>query len=150
MDKKIKWKGENMQIIECKGYELEKAQPNTSEDFFNRSEVTFVEEGEQKTFHLLYVRYFDEVILQFTPFAKDPIFNVNGVDVYFKDIVAIVCLLKNPRFRSRKRVYINSQKEFSLYFEGINFEKLKELFEQIHSNGSYKLNSPLQFIEQQQ
>jgi hypothetical protein len=137
-----------MQILECKGYELEKAQPNTSEDFFNRSEVRFVEDGEEKTFHLLYIRYFDEMFSQFTPFEADPVFTVSGKEVYFRDLVAIVCLLKNPSFRHRKRVYINTQKEFSQYFSGVNFEKLQVLFQQMIQNGSYELNSPLLLIEQ--
>lgn len=137
-----------MQILECKGYELEKAQPNTSEDFFNRSEVRFVEDGEEKTFHLLYIRYFDEVFSQFTPFQENPIFTVEGKDVFFKDIVGIVCLIKNPGFRHRKRVYINTQKEFEQYFSDINVEKLKELFEKVLQQGKYELLSPLSFIEQ--
>ncbi|KAA0550323.1 hypothetical protein FZW96_03005 [Bacillus sp. BGMRC 2118] len=137
-----------MQILECKGYELEKAQPNTSEDFFNRSEVRFVEDGEEKTFHLLYIRYFDEVFNQFTPFEENPIFTVSGQEVFFKDIVAIVCLIKNPSFRHRKRVYINNQREFEQYFSAINVEKLKELVEGVWQQGKYNLDSPLLFIEQ--
>ncbi|MDF0726165.1 hypothetical protein PY093_05485 [Cytobacillus sp. S13-E01] len=133
-----------MLIKNCKGYELEKAQSNTSEDFFNRSEVTFSVKGEEKTFHLLYIRYFDEVFASFTPYEQDPIFN----DVEFKDIVGLVCLLKNPGFQSRKRVYINSQKEFENYFKDIQFDKLPEIFESIRQKGSYELESPLHFIAQ--
>ncbi|WP_246942319.1 hypothetical protein [Bacillus pinisoli] len=137
-----------MQIIDCSGFELEKAQPNTSEDFFNQSEVTFVEDGEEKTFHLLYIRYFDEVFPEFTPFTEDPVFQVSGRDVLFKDIVALVCLLKNPGFRNRKRVYVNTQKEFSQYFKDIDYNKVKELFQVLADKGSYQLESPLLFIEQ--
>ncbi|MBM7661168.1 hypothetical protein JOC85_001940 [Bacillus mesophilus] len=137
-----------MQIIECFGSELEKAQPNTSEDFFNRSVVTFIEDGEEKTFNLLYIRYFDEVFSEFTPFTEDPIFTVNGREVMFKDMVALVCLLKNPGFRNRKRVYINTQKEFSHYFQDIDFDKVKEVFQQLTTQGSYQLESPLLFIQQ--
>ncbi len=43
-----------MVIIGYAGYELEKAQPNTSEDFFNRSEVTYIL-GEQKKHFLYYM-----------------------------------------------------------------------------------------------
>jgi hypothetical protein len=138
-----------MQILECKGHELEKAQPNTSEDFFNRSEVKFIEDGEEKTFQLLYIRFFDEVFSEFTPFEQDPIFTFGDTKVNFKDIVAIICLLKNPSFRQRKRVYINTQKEFAQYFEDVNYEKLKELFQQVVEHGSYDLTSPLLLIEQQ-
>lgn len=137
-----------MQIVDCSGFELEKAQPNTSEDFFNRSEVTFIENGEEKKFQLLYIRYFDEMFSEFTPFTEDPVFQVSGKDVMFKDIVALVCLLKNPGFRNRKRVYINTQKEFAQYFQNINYDKVKELFQQLSKNGSYQLDSALLFIEQ--
>lgn len=39
-----------MLINQSGGYELEKEKSNTSEDFFNRSEVTFVDEGEEKPY----------------------------------------------------------------------------------------------------
>ncbi|ANB61972.1 hypothetical protein [Anoxybacteroides amylolyticum] len=137
-----------MRIRRCYGYELEKAQPNTSEDFFNRSEVTFVEDGEEKTLHVLYVRYFDELFPTFTPYAQSPIFTVNGRDVSFKDIVALVCLLKNPSFRHRKRVYVSDEQEFRRYFEHIDFAKLPEIFSALEATGEYELLSPLLFIVQ--
>lgn len=137
-----------MIIKDCKGYELEKAQSNTSEDFFNRSEVTFLEDGEERTFHLLYLRYFDELFSTFTPFESDPIFNVGSREVMFKDIVALVCLLTNPGFRNRKRVYINTQKEFMEYFKDMKFEKIEEIFKVLESKGSYEVKSPLEFIAQ--
>ena len=88
-------------IKECQGYELEKAQPNTSEDFFNRADVTFIDQGEEKTFHLLYVRYFDETFPQLTPYKEEPMFTVGSRNVHFRDIVGLICLLKNPSFRHR-------------------------------------------------
>ncbi len=139
-----------MLIKQCKGYELEKAQSNTSEDFFNRSEVTFSVNGEERTFHLLYIRYFDEVFSQFTPYESDPVFTVGSTNIEFKDIVGLVCLLKNPGFQNRKRVYINTQKEFEEYFKDIEFGKLPEIFESILKSGSYELKSPLSFIVQTQ
>lgn len=39
-----------MIIIGYAGYELEKAKPNTSEDFFNRSEVTYILNNKERTF----------------------------------------------------------------------------------------------------
>jgi hypothetical protein len=137
-----------MRIRRCQGYELEKAQPNTSEDFFNRSEVTFFEDGVEKTLHVLYVRYFEESFPSFTPYEQDPIFTVGQRDVYFKDIVALVCLLKNPSFRHRKRIYVNEEKEFRRYFEHIEFTKLPEIFAALETNGEYELTSPLLFIVQ--
>lgn len=139
-----------MRITEIKGYELEKAQPNTSEDFFNRSEVTFVEGGEEKTFHVLYIRYFDENFSEFLPIDvnSDPIFQISEEEVNFKDLVAIICLIKNPSFRNRKRIYINTQEEFASYFEGVNISKLKEIFEELQLKGEYTLSSPLDFLAQ--
>ncbi|KKK36083.1 hypothetical protein WQ57_21275 [Mesobacillus campisalis] len=136
-----------MFIKQCSGYELEKEKSNTSEDFFNRSEVTFAEDGTEKTLHVLYVRYFDELISKFTPFEKDPIFSSGSREVTFKEIVALACLLKNPGYRHRKRVYINSEKEFAEVFEGFHFAKLEELFAKMEQQGGYEV-SPLEFILQ--
>lgn len=131
-------------INQSGGYELEKEKSNTSEDFFNRSEVTFVDEGEEKTLHVLYLRYFDEMFNEFTPYQQDPIFD----EVEFKEIVALVCLIKNPGLRHRKRVYINSKHEFAAYFQDIDFNKLPEIFQSLKQNKSYELKSPLAFIMQ--
>ncbi|MED4228861.1 hypothetical protein [Neobacillus cucumis] len=139
-----------MLIKECKGYELEKEKSNTSEDFFNRSEVTFVEDGQEKTLHVLYVRYFDELFQEFTPYKQNPIINHGTNEVYFKDIVALVCLLKNPGLQNRKRLYINSKYEFASYFQDINYNKLPEVFLGIQQNKEYELQSPLEFIGQPQ
>ena len=139
-----------MLIKECKGFELEKEKSNTSEDFFNRSEVTFVEDGEEKTLHVLYVRYFDQIISEFTPYQQDPIIVQEGIEVDFKDIVALVCLLKNPGLRSRKRLYINSKQDFASYFQDINFNKLPEILLALKQNNGFELRSPLEFIMQPQ
>ncbi|MBI0576205.1 hypothetical protein IEC97_02430 [Neobacillus cucumis] len=133
-----------MLINQSGGYELEKEKSNTSEDFFNRSEVTFVDEGEEKTLHVLYLRYFDEMFNEFTPYQQDPIFD----EVEFKEIVALVCLIKNLGLRHRKRVYINSKHEFAAYFQDIDFNKLPEIFQSLKQNKSYELKSPLAFIMQ--
>ncbi len=137
-----------MLIKECRGYELEKEKSNTSEDFFNRSEVTFSEDGVEKTLHVLYLRYFDEVFHELTPYKQDPIFVEEGREVHFKDIVALVCLLKNPGLRGRKRLYINSRHEFASYFDGINFDKLPEIFRLLKQKNSFELRSPLDFMLQ--
>ena len=135
-------------IKECKGFELEKEKSNTSEDFFNRSIVTFNEDGEEKTLHVLYVRYFDEFFQEFTPYKQDPIFVQENNEVAFKDIVALVCLLKNPGLRDRKRLYINSKQDFASYFQDINYNKLPEIFLALHQKKEYELHSPLEFIMQ--
>lgn len=137
-----------MLIKQCHGYELEKEQSNTSEDFFNRSEITFVEEDKERTLHVLYVRYFDELISKFTPYEADPIFNVGERDVYIRDIVALACLLTNPGYRHRKRVYINNQEEYADLFNGLEFGKLHEIFEGLEQQGHIEIRSPLDYVAQ--
>ncbi|WP_223702466.1 hypothetical protein [Sutcliffiella deserti] len=139
-----------MRITEVKGYELEKAQSNTSEDFFNRSEVTFEEDGKEKTFHVLYIRYFDKTFPELLEIGgeNDPIFQIGDREVSFKDIIALTCLIKNPGFRQRKRLYINTQEELSRYFEGVDVPKFREIFEGLENKGEYILSSPLEFLAQ--
>ncbi len=140
--------GSNLLVKQCKGYELEKEKSNTSEDFFNRSEVVYVENGKEKTLHVLYVRYFDEQISEFTPYNNNPIFSTGSRDISFKDIVALACLLRNPDLHQRKRIYINTLREFASYFEGIDFEKLPEIFQALEVKQGYEIQSPFEFIVQ--
>jgi len=137
-----------MLIKQCVGYELEKEQSNTSEDFFNRSEVTFVEEGREKTLYVLYVRYFDELVGSITPFTENPVFKASTKEIYMKDLVALAALLKNPEYRHRKRVYISEQKSFANLFKGLDFSKIPGIYEGIEQKGSYEVRSPLDFIIQ--
>lgn len=139
-----------MLIKKCTGYELEKEQSNTSEDFFNRSEITYEEDGVEKTLHVLYVRYFDQLFTNFTPYEQDPIFTKGSKELFLKDIVALACLITNPGNRHRKRVYISSEREFSAIFANLNFEKLEEVFSALSAEKTYKLDSPLKFVLQQQ
>lgn len=140
--------GYGMIIKHCSGFELEKEKSNTSEDFFNRSEITFEDDGKEKTLYVLYVRYFEDLMKEFTPFQSNPIFTVGSREVALKDLVALICLLKNPGFRHRKRVYINSQAEFSSYFRDLNFTKLLEIFEALESKKNFHLRSPLDYMVQ--
>jgi hypothetical protein len=135
-------------IRECVGYELEKEKSNTSEDFFNRSEVTFTEEAEERTLHVLYLRYFEEIRSEFMSSDQDPIFVHEGRDVNFKDVVALICLLKNPDLQHRKRLYINSKQEFAAYFQNVDFSKLPEVFMSIKQRKGYVVSSPQDFILQ--
>jgi hypothetical protein len=136
-------------IKHCKGYELEKEKPNTSEDFFNRSEVVYVEEGQEKALHVLYVRFFEESLESFTPFSSDPVFKAGGKEVSFKDLVALACLLKKTGFRDRKRVYINNKAEFESYFENLDFGKLREVFLGTEEEKGFQIDSPLDFFHHQ-
>ncbi|QNG61379.1 hypothetical protein H4O14_07860 [Bacillus sp. PAMC26568] len=103
-----------MIIKNGRGYELEKEMPNTSEDFFNRSEVTFVSSKTEKTFHVLYVRYFEQV------FTEQNAELFAGQDLRLKDILALICIIQNESLLMRKRMYINTEEEFQSYLKGID------------------------------
>ena len=123
-----------MIIIGYAGYELEKAKPNTSEDFFNRSEVTYILNDQEKTFSVLYVRYFEEVLQEITPFEGNPVYKVEEQDVYLRDIVAIACLVKNKEFRVQKRLYLNEVTDFQRYFDEETVGKVQEILAELHKN----------------
>jgi hypothetical protein len=118
-------------IKEIKGYELVKAQSNTSEDFFNRSEVTYIHEGTECTLHVLYIRYFEEQLSQFTPFTENPVFKVGEKGIDFKEIVALACLTKDPKLANRKRIYINTMEELGTYFDPKNVEHVQQIVERL-------------------
>lgn len=113
-----------MFIYNCHGYELEKAQPNTSEDFFNRSEVVYEYNGGRYETSVLYVRYFEEKLPEISD-IKPTTFYDNGEDsVEFRDLVALAFIIKNPAYRGRKRIYINEIDQFVKELEGVDFDQL--------------------------
>ncbi|KEK23726.1 hypothetical protein [Bacillus gaemokensis] len=123
-----------MLVIGYVGYELEKAQPNTSEDFFNRSEMTYILDGQEKTFSVLYLRYFEEILQEFTSFEGNPVFKIEEQDIYLRDIVALACFIKNKELRGQKRVYINIIEDFQKYFDDKTMVKVQEIMIQLHKN----------------
>lgn len=123
-----------MMIIGYAGYELEKAQPNTSEDFFNRSEVTYHLDGQEKIFSVLYVRYFEEILQEVMPFAGNQVFKIEEQDIYLHDIVALACLMKNTVLRERKRMYINTIEDFQQYFDAETMAKVQDILVELHKN----------------
>jgi hypothetical protein len=135
-------------IKRCHGYELQKEKSNTSEDYFNRSEIIFVENGKERVFRVLYLRYFEEMLDEFTPWKKNPIFQVENRDIELKDIVALACFIKNSQYRNRKQVYINKGTEFSSCFEGLNLDKLKSFVQELEENKENDLHSSLDYIVQ--
>ncbi|MFJ8527159.1 hypothetical protein [Bacillus sp. NPDC094106] len=123
-----------MIIIGYAGYELEKAQPNTSEDFFNRSEVTYIVNDQKKNLSVLYVRYFEEILEEITPFEGNPVFKIEEQDIYLRDIVALTCLVKNKELVGQKRVYMNMVEDFQQYFNDKTVMKVQEILTELHKN----------------
>ena len=121
-----------MNILKCIGYELEKEKSNSPEDYFTRSIVTYKQNGKIKEFQVIYIRYFEEVLL-----GQEEV--MSGVkvlltDYTLKDIVALLYLLQNPRYQERKRVYINSEQVFLQVFENASIAQVKEILNKIAKN----------------
>ena len=144
----IEW-GDFLFIKSCHGYELEKESSKSFEDYFNRSELIFEEDGREKVFRVLYLRYFEERLHEMTPYQKNPIFKVGNREVELKDIVALVCMIKNSAYRARKNVYINEWTEFSRIFEGVNFRTIQSHFHELETQHSSLLRSPQDYILQE-
>ncbi|MDM5211833.1 hypothetical protein QUF94_10295 [Peribacillus sp. NJ4] len=137
-----------MRIVACNGFGLEKEKPNSPEEFFNRSVIEYIKDGEEKTLNVLYLRYFDEMVTRWTPYPANPLFKSSKRDIYMADIIAMVCLLKDPSLVNRKRVYINAEKELAGYFENIDFEKLEKVFISIDQAKPYDIESHVDYYIQ--
>ncbi|MCF6137631.1 hypothetical protein [Pseudalkalibacillus berkeleyi] len=124
-----------MKVTAIASEELEKSKSNSPEEFFSRSDVTFEDEGKHKTLSVLYVRYFDEQLLEQTSIQSNPVFEVNGKGMYIRDLVALLALKKNPEYRKRYRVYINEEDQFLSLFESVEQSALEEMVKQIHEHG---------------
>jgi hypothetical protein len=114
-----------LKVLEMKGYELEKEVKNSFEDYFNRSEIIYEYEGKEKKLSVLYLRYFEENISQFTPFQSNPVFQHQEHSYDLKDIVAFLYLIKKQDLND-KRVYINDENEFSAISKDLPIEKIHE------------------------
>ncbi|MEQ6389020.1 hypothetical protein RZN22_06795 [Bacillaceae bacterium S4-13-58] len=136
-----------MKIKQIHGYELDKEKSNSPEDFFNRSEVLLDIDGEDHVFSLLYVRYFDELRSEFTPFESDPIMIFGEKTVDLKDVVALIALIRNPEWKSRKKVYISELEDYKKIFKDIKWDSMQQLCMKIADGKSYYLESNTSFIE---
>jgi hypothetical protein len=129
-----------MLLKRSEGFELEKEQKNHPTDMFNRSEVTYSVGGEEREFQVVYIRYFDEIVDQLTPFPANPVFTASGKEVFLKDIVAITALMTNTNYQTNKRIYINDEKEFKQLFKNLDVEKLKNAIESLYKSGKVELS----------
>jgi hypothetical protein len=108
-------KGEAVLLVHhIDGIELEKEKPNTPEDFFNRSETTYENNGEKHTFHLLYVRYFEEKLED--ELTQHDFWKHYLQKYKIRQLAALAALNKNKSYLKRKRVYINEFEEFRCLF----------------------------------
>ncbi|WP_408006581.1 hypothetical protein ACJROX_17995 [Pseudalkalibacillus sp. A8] len=129
-----------MIITSITGKELEKSKSNSPEEFFNRSEVTFLDGKNEKTLAVLYVRYFDEKISEFSSFETEELFEVEGRLIHLREIVALLALKAHPEYAKRHRVYINDEVQFASLFKAIEKESLKTMVKKIVADGRLELN----------
>lgn len=122
-----------MEILSCIGYELEKEKPNSPEEFFNRSTVTYRQNGQLKEFQVIYIRYFEEVLFKQ---EEEDLSSVKELltDYPVKDVFALLCLLQNSRFLERKRVYINSESLFLTMFKNFPYIQIREILNKMKNN----------------
>ncbi|WP_191555991.1 hypothetical protein [Metabacillus idriensis] len=130
-----------MIIKNGRGYELVKEMPNTSEDFFNRSEITIVSKKMEKTFSVLYVRYFEDKFREQNPFLFE------GSDLSIKDVMALICIIQNETLLERKRLYLNTEEEFLMYLQGIDLRAAIELIPEMNRNQTMKWSEVVQKLK---
>ncbi|HEX7064215.1 MAG TPA: hypothetical protein VF199_04040 [Bacillales bacterium] len=136
-----------MLIKKCEGVELEKSSPTSPEDAFNRSVVTFEAEGRERTFHLLYLRFFEARLAECIPFLKEALFTVEDREVTVKDVAGLAALIQNPSYQQRKRVYVNEAEPFMAFFQNLDFDEIRNIFESLQSVGSYELKSSISLVK---
>ncbi|MDR0138540.1 hypothetical protein RFW18_12365 [Metabacillus idriensis] len=130
-----------MIIKNGRGYELVKEMPNTSEDFFNRSEITIVSKKMEKTFYVLYVRYFEDKFREQNPLLFE------GSDLSIKDVMALICIIQNEALLERKRLYLNTEEEFLMYLQGIDLRAAIELIPEMNRNQTMKWSEVVQKLK---
>ncbi|WP_226657329.1 hypothetical protein [Pseudalkalibacillus hwajinpoensis] len=101
-----------MKIIDVTYEHLEKERSNSPEDSFVRSTVTYIHDGNEKKFHVLYPAIFSE-----TAEAK----GIWEYEVPLHEAIALNLLSSYP---GRKRLYINSEDDFFSTLEKTNIPEL--------------------------
>lgn len=102
-----------MKVVDVTYEHLKKERSNSPEDSFVRSTVTYVQDGNEKRFHVLYPAIFGE-----TAMAK----GIWDYDIPLHEAIALNLLSFYP---GRKRLYINSEEAF---FQPLDKSNLSELY----------------------
>ncbi|MET3696168.1 hypothetical protein SAMN05877753_102299 [Bacillus oleivorans] len=137
-----------MEILALSGVELEKAQPNSPEDGFSRSIVTYIDGDKEYTFQLLYVRYFEELIIKETPYSEQPLFFSGTTPCYIRDLAAWIYLMANPAAIGKKEVYLHDETPLVNAFRQTNWEQAEKMFSEFCTNKKATVRSPILFIKQ--
>ncbi|HWO75814.1 MAG TPA: hypothetical protein VNM69_07905 [Bacillus sp. (in: firmicutes)] len=137
-----------MDIVALSGVELEKALPNSPEDGFSRSIVTYIDNNKENTFQLLYVRYFEEIIIEELPYSGQPLFISGNTPCYIRDLAAWIYLMANPEAIGKKEVYLHDETPLVEAFRQTNWEQVEKMFSEFCTNKKATVRSPILFIKQ--
>lgn len=101
-----------MKIIDVTYEHLKKERSNSPEDSFVRSTATYVQDGNEKKFHVLYPAVFGENAV-----AK-------GIWEYEAPLHEAIALILISSYPGRKRLYINSEDDFFSILEKTDLHEL--------------------------
>ena len=101
-----------MKIIDVTYEHLTKERSNSPEDSFVRSTATYVQDGNEKKFHVLYPAIFGEVA------------ETKGIWEYDVPLHEAIALNLLPSYLGRKRLYINREADFFSMLEKTNLHEL--------------------------
>jgi len=127
-----------MRIASFYGIEMEKEMKTSFQDYFNESIVTYIKEGTEHTLSVVYLRYFEENITQFTNFQENPICIFKDREIFLCDIVGLVYLVKNYKKSNRKRIFISDGQEFSTIFNDFHLDELICVLEKVDKRESFE------------
>ena len=137
-----------MEIVALSGVELEKALPNSPEDGFSRSTVTYINGDKEITFQLLYVRYFEEILIKEIPYSEQPLFHIGSTPCYIRDLAAWIYLMANPAASEKKEVYLHDETPLADAFRQTNWEQVEKMFSDLCKTKKAIVRSPILFIKQ--
>lgn len=128
-------------IKQCRGYELVKSKQVSPEEFFNVSEVVYQVGSKERTLHVMFLRYFEKRFERFVPYEHNPLFQIGKRDIYFRDIVGLVCLAKDSSLQSRKRLYIHSEQELMNYCQNADYQEIEHMMRCIETERTFQLGT---------
>jgi hypothetical protein len=129
-----------VKITKLVGYQLEKSVPTSPEDGFVRSEVGYMDGGEEKVFSIVYLEFFEHHLQQFSPFQEDPIYTVGDKQYVFKEIAAFTVLISNPSLIKTKRLYVHDLEQFIKLFKKTDWEYIKQCMIKFVNEANFPIN----------
>lgn len=116
-----------MEIVNFGGFEMEKEMKTSFQDYFNESYLDIIEHGRKRRFTIVYLRFFEDNMEDYTLFTGNPICTINGRGYNLREVFALIYFFKHPEKRSRKRIYISDGEVFSESLKDVRKELVEEL-----------------------